>query len=144
MYCHVLPSIDDGATDEKASLETLQEYVSLGHEGTIAGPHIMEGYYDNTSKKIDRALQEFITIKNSRGLEELKITAAAAYKLDSGFNELLEKSDTLPVHRNRVLVKFSYFQKPSQADRMLFSLKTQKLNPILAHLERYNYLKDTS
>lgn len=144
MHCHVLPGIDDGAKDGSDALKMLKEYVSLGYKGTIATPHIMEDYYNNTSTSIKATLENFILLKNSKGFEDFNITAAAEYMLDTGFNELLEKNDVLKINGNQLLVEFSYFQKPIQADHMLFSLKTQKLAPILAHPERYNYLKDTS
>ena len=141
MHCHVLPGIDDGAKDNAMSLEMLKQYRSLGYKGTIATPHIMEDYYDNTTSKVQNTLSAFEIYKNENGFSDFKISAASEYMLDQQFERLTAEEDLLPIFGDNILVEMSYFQKPIHVDVMLFDLQVKGFKPILAHPERYQYLK---
>lgn len=142
MHCHILPGIDDGAKDEAMSLEMLNAYKELGYTGVIATPHIMEGYYGNTSTSITESLENFKRLMVKEGFGEFHISAASEYMLDEGFDKLSEKKDLLPIKGKKVLVEMSYLQKPIFVDQQIFDLQQQGFEPILAHPERYPYLTD--
>lgn len=141
MHCHILPVIDDGAKDNAMALEMLKAYESLGYKGTIATPHTMEDYYDNTTIKIKDTLSEFGIFKNENGFSDFNVSAASEYMLDQQFERLTKDDDLLPIIGNRILVEMSYFQKPINVDNMLFDLQLKGFTPIMAHPERYQYLK---
>lgn len=141
MHCHILPGIDDGAKDNTASLTMLKEYESLGYKAIIATPHIMETYYNNTSSKIKENLKDFNLVKDKEGFGSISIEAASEYMLDTQFEKLTETKDLLSIVNNKVLVEMSYFQKPINVDTMLFNLQLKGFKSILAHPERYQYLK---
>jgi len=143
MHCHILPAIDDGAKDGETALEMLMEYKKLGYIGAIATPHMMEDYYDNSSQKIENTYREFKDFKNKNGFEDFKIEFAAEYMLDSKFSKYIDQKDLLPVTNKEVLVEMSYFQKPIQVEEQLFNLQQAGYIPILAHPERYSYLRKT-
>lgn len=141
MHCHLLPGIDDGAKDEAVAVEMLSAYTSLGYVGTVCTPHMMQDYYQNTSNKIQHSLIEFEKIKNKKGFIDFAITAAAEYMLDDQFASLLSENDLLPVIHTSVLVEMSFLQQPVTAEEQLFTLQQKDFTPILAHPERYGYLK---
>lgn len=140
MHCHILPGIDDGAKNEGMALEMLSLYTELGYKGLIATPHIMEGYYNNTSAGIQKSLSEFKIQMSENGYENFPIAAASEYMLDERFDRLSEQKDLLPINGNKVLVEMSYLQKPNFVDTQIFELQQQGFTPILAHPERYPYL----
>lgn len=140
MHCHILPGIDDGAKNEAASLEMMNLYIDLGYKGLVATPHIMEGFYGNTSTSITESLKSFKALISREGFENFETSAAAEYMLDEGFNRLSNKKDLLPIKGNKVLVEMSYLQKPIYVDSQIFDLQQQGFEPILAHPERYSYL----
>lgn len=142
MHCHVLPGIDDGAKDDAMALEMLSQYKELGYTGLIATPHIMQGYYNNTSDSITETLDTFKILMSEKGFGEFHISAASEYMLDEGFDKLSEKKDLLPIKGNKVLVEMSYLRKPVFADSQIFDLQQRGFEPILAHPERYPYLTD--
>lgn len=140
MHCHLLPGIDDGAKDEAMALEMLGLYKEMGFTGLIATPHIMQGYYNNSSASITQTLEKFKIVMSNEGFEGFKISAASEYMLDEGFDKLSENKDLLTIYANKVLVEMSYLQKPIFVDSQIFDLQQQGFEPILAHPERYPYL----
>lgn len=140
IHCHILPGIDDGSKDEEMSLEMLRMYIDLGYTGLIATPHIMKGFYDNTSATIIQSLSQFQALLKNNDFEKIKVGAAAEYMLDEGFDPLTTKKELLTVSENRVLVEMSYLQKAIYVESQIFELQKQGFKPILAHPERYPYL----
>ena len=56
LHCHILPGIDDGASDLTESLALLQLAVTDGITRMVATPHINPGYFDNNKTIIHQAL----------------------------------------------------------------------------------------
>src|SRR5262245_29677301 len=52
LHCHILPGIDDGATDIEAALEMAAMAVADGTTTIACTPHIMPGVYDNSASAI--------------------------------------------------------------------------------------------
>ena len=144
IHNHILPGIDDGASDVEASLELIQKYRDLGITKFIATPHIMNDYYPNSPKNINDALKELQNALEKDLLKEIQVKAAAEYMMDQAFLELLEKEDLLCLHENMVLVEMSYFQAPINLNEILFKLQTLKYRPVLAHPERYAFFHSKS
>lgn len=142
MHCHVIPDIDDGAKDQEMSLKMLKQYTELGYIGLVATPHIMEGFYDNTAKRIGVKFKEFESMVKEGGFSDFRILAAAEYMMDPGFDDLIDKKEILTVVGNKVLVEMSYLQRSFGVTDQFFNLQQQGFVPILAHPERYQYLTD--
>lgn len=144
MHCHVLPNIDDGAKDSEMSLEMLNQYREIGYTGLIATPHIMEGFYDNTAKGIKETFEDFKLLTKKNGFEGFSVSAAAEYMMDSGFDDLIETNEFLPIRGNKVLVEMSYLRPSFRSFDQIFNLQQRGFIPVLAHPERYSYLSDIS
>lgn len=141
IHCHILPGIDDGSENDATSLAMLKQYVDLGYEGLVATPHIMDGMYQNTSSKISQELSAFRKIIAANGYKNFHVSAAAEYMLDRGFDQLLMDEDFLPISGKKVLVEMSYFQQNIYVETQVFDLQQHSFEPILAHPERYPYLR---
>jgi len=81
MHNHILPGIDDGASDIDTSIGLIKEYKALGYTQIIATPHTMSDYYPNTASTILEALD-----KLKEELIKQKIQ-----NIDNNFNEVLYK-----------------------------------------------------
>ena len=135
MHCHVLPNIDDGAKNDEMSLAMLKQYTELGFIGLIATPHIMEGFYDNTAAGI---------LAKKNGYHDFCVSVAAEYMMDRGLDDLIGKSELLPLIGKKVLVEMSFLQSSLGVSNQLFLMQQQSFIPVLAHPERYQYLTDLS
>jgi tyrosine-protein phosphatase YwqE len=136
---HILPGIDDGAPDTDQSLLLIRGLQELGFDRIHASPHIIADTHPNSPETIEAARQRLIQAIDSQGMN-LSIHAAAEYMLDDVFlRNLKEKQPLLRLGGDRVLVEFSYIQKPDHVESYSFEMQIQGYEPVLAHPERYVY-----
>ncbi|WP_124980813.1 tyrosine-protein phosphatase [Nonlabens xiamenensis] len=141
IHNHVLPGIDDGAAELNDTMQMIRAMKEIGIKDCIPTPHTMEDYYGNDA--------EVIREKYLHTLEELKSSdvsgfiagVASEYMLDAGFEELLENKELLCLKDNYVLTELSYFQEPANLHHLVFDIQQKGLEPIMAHPERYRYVK---
>lgn len=62
--------------------------------------------------------------------------------MDDGFFDLLENGDMLTVRDDYLLFETSYIAKPIQLEEIIFGISSSGHVQILAHLDRYRYIKD--
>jgi tyrosine-protein phosphatase YwqE len=73
----------------------------------------------------------------------MELGAAAEYFIDEHFvQELKEKKPLLTLKDNLVLVEFSMVTAPFDLGEVLFELQLQNYQPVIAHPERYIYLRN--
>ncbi len=141
MHSHLLPGIDDGSPDVETSIILIKGLMELGYKKFITTPHIMWDIYQNTHDTIKAA---HTVLKNELKKEKIKVhvKAAAEYFLDDHFDQLLDHSTPLlTIHNNLVLIEFSFVNSPFDLKEKLFKMQVSGYQPVLAHPERYLYLK---
>ncbi|WP_199118646.1 tyrosine-protein phosphatase [Pedobacter sp. ASV28] len=138
MHSHIIPNIDDGATNLEASLAMARRFVGLGFRKVIATPHIMADFYRNTPDKIYKGLE----ILREGLLQEqipLEVEAAAEYYYDETFINKLAKKEVLSFGNRYLLFELSYINQPPHLLDILFRIQDAGYYPVLAHPERYPY-----
>ncbi|MEO6070032.1 MAG: CpsB/CapC family capsule biosynthesis tyrosine phosphatase [Chitinophagaceae bacterium] len=141
MHSHLLPGIDDGSQDMESSLELIKGLVKHGYKKIVTTPHIFWEMYPNTSEIIKEKTEELKVAVAAEGIS-VEITAAAEYFIDEHFEiELKDKIPLLTVKDNMVLVEFSMLTQPLDLTDILFEMQMQNYQPIIAHPERYTYLR---
>lgn len=139
MHSHILPGIDDGSPDPETSIELVNGLKDLGYSRLVATPHILWDMYKNDRKSIQQAHVELLTAAGDNAFFR-NTRFAAEYYMDEHFDELLETNvPLLPVHKNWVLVEFSFISPPMDLKEKLFEMQILGYQPILAHPERYQY-----
>ena len=141
LHSHIIPGIDDGSKSMEESLSLLKGMEALGYEKVITTPHIMLDTYRNTPEIIGNGLNALREAAAKEGIT-VEIEAAAEYYLDDGFEDLLDKGDMLTIKENYLLFETSYYAKPMQLEEMIFSIASSGYIPLMAHPERYRYIKD--
>lgn len=137
-HSHILPGVDDGVKSMKESLVILDDYARMGVEEVWLTPHIQE-YMPNTTEELKDRFEELkVEYKG-----QVKLHLAAEYMIDSLFLERLEADDLLfhGVGEKRLLVETSYFNPPMDFINTLRVIQQKEITPILAHPERYVYMK---
>ena len=139
MHSHILPGIDDGSPDTETSLELIQGLRGLGYSRLVATPHILWDMYKNDAISIAEAHDELNVAMNADTFSS-KIGHAAEYYMDEHFDELLANNTPLmTIHKNWVLVEFSFISPPMDLKEKLFEMQIRGYHPVLAHPERYQY-----
>lgn len=142
-HSHILPGLDDGATDLENSIELVTAMQKWGFERITCTPHITNKYLNNpeTIRPVFENLQEALYV---RGVEvELKMSAE--YRLiPETWPEVLEKNWLMPIEDRFILMELPIFNpkdigdiKPLEEFRKVIS---SGLIPLLPHPERYFYL----
>jgi len=139
MHNHLIPGIDDGATDLESSIVLIRAMHALGYRKFIATPHVQWEMYKNTPAIIEegaRMVRE--RLKNTE--MDVEFRGAAEYFLDEHVDELLENNiPLLTIYKNLVLVEFSFIRQPMDLKEKLFQLQIKGYQPVIAHPERYLY-----
>ncbi len=138
IHSHLIPGIDDGATDEENSLFLINSLKDYGFSQFITTPHIISGVWNNTYENIKVKEASTITSMASNGINA-PFKAAAEYMMDEAFYKLLKEEELLTLKDNYVLVEMSYISPPMQLYDILFELQLAGYKPVLAHPERYMF-----
>ncbi|MEJ7737971.1 MAG: CpsB/CapC family capsule biosynthesis tyrosine phosphatase [Chitinophagaceae bacterium] len=142
MHSHLLPGIDDGSQDLETSVMLIRGMMELGYKNLITTPHIMWDIYQNTNEIVRSAhtrLQDELTKLRI----SIPVSPAAEYFLDDHFVKLLEdNTPLLTIKDNWVLIEFSFITVPLDLSETLFKMQLKGYQPVVAHPERYMYLRD--
>lgn len=137
-HCHMLPGVDDGAKDESIALAMIEKSVKDGVTHILLTPHVRK--YDEAKMLTHRA--RFNQLKQSVETKGLPINLYLGREVYFRDN-LLEHVTKLAVDGSAyILVEFSTTMAQN-IDETVFNLRVSKLKPIIAHVERYPYLKKT-
>ena len=142
-HSHVLPGLDDGATDLQNAAELVSAMKSWGFEKITCTPHI-NALYRNTPDGIRRAfdaLQEELEDRKT----DITLVMSAEYRLvPETWPEVMEKGWLMPIEDMYILTELPISKReeigwirPLEEFRKLVSMG---LTPILPHPERYFYL----
>ena len=142
IHSHLLPGIDDGSPDLATSIELIKGLSEFGFKKIITTPHILWEMYPNTSEIIIAGSAE-VREKLQENNIPVEFSAAAEYFLDEHFEqELKAKMPLLAIKDNLVLVEFSMVTAPFDLKDLLFEMLMQNYQPLIAHPERYIYLRN--
>lgn len=142
IHCHILPGLDDGAKNIEDTVLMLEEYEKMGVKKVIPTPHILKGSYPNTQKSISEAFEKMNFELKKDGILNPITNFSAEHMLDENFENMLQKKELLVLKDNYVLIEMSYFQKPINLEELIFNIGHQGYRPVLAHPERYNFIKN--
>lgn len=142
-HSHILPGLDDGATDLGNAIELASAMKSWGFEKVTCTPHITNKFRNtpDTIRPVFEQLQEALYVKGVN----LELNMSAEYRLvPETWPEVLEKQWIMPIEDKFVMMELPIFNpsdigdiKPLEEFRKVVSMG---LIPILPHPERYLYL----
>jgi protein-tyrosine phosphatase len=142
VHSHLLPTIDDGADNLKASLQLIRELAKLGYHKLITTPHVMGDFYRNTPQMVGEKLELVRSAMEKEGIQ-VELQAAAEYYIDQWMLEQLESNVPLLTFGNGyVLVETSYLTRPPQFEQCIFLIQARGYQPVLAHPERYAFFQE--
>lgn len=136
---HIIPGIDDGSPDSETSLNLIKGLQDLGFTEFIFTPHIIADTHPNSPESIKQGFDVLNAVIDQNNVD-LKRSFAAEYMMDDIFSQKLRnKEPFLKLVDDKILVEFSYIQRPDHVEKISFDLQIQGYEPILAHPERYIY-----
>lgn len=137
IHSHLLPGVDDGAKQEDESIALIEKLHEFGVKKLVLTPHIMMNYPENNANSLKAHFDEFKQKYNGK----VELFLASEYMLDEGFSKHLSKG-LLTYDGQRALVETSFMGcSMSMVHDLLFKMSAKKYIPVLAHPERYAYMK---
>ena len=135
-HSHILSGVDDGIRTLENSLAALSYMEEHGVSEIWCTPHIMEDV-PNTTAFLKERFAELHSAYNG----PVKLHLAAEYMLDNMFEKRFRAQDLLTMENDVVLVETSTWTPPVNFYDVLEEIKSAGYRPMLAHPERYRYLK---
>ena len=137
-HTHILPGVDDGIKTIEESLAVLDFLEKEGVSTVWCTPHIMEDI-PNTTEDLKRKFDELKQVYQG----SVKLKLAGEYMIDTLLTERLKNKDILTMEENMVLVETSMHTPPYNMKYILNDMLSMGYFPLLAHAERYTYLRKT-
>ena len=142
-HSHILPGLDDGATDLENSIELAVAMHRWGFERITCTPHITNKFR-NTPETIRPAFELLQQALETKGID-VELRMSAEYRLvPETWPEVLEQNWIWPIEDKFLLMELPIFNpedikdiKPIEEFKKVISMG---LIPLLPHPERYLYL----
>ena len=97
LHDHSLPGVDDGAETLEESLAMLRGLYDLGYRRIALTPHVRRRRWRNRRKKLEPILNRLREAAVEEGMGDLDLRLGAENYLDSGFFDLLESGELIPL-----------------------------------------------
>lgn len=144
-HSHLLWGVDDGIKTKEDSLACLHLMEEAGVKVQWITPHIMEDVpnkEDSLRERFDVLKADYLAEESPSG-RKVEVHLGAEYMMDNLFSERLEQAPLLTTYeKDTVLVETSTVFPPLNMDGTLERIKSKGYYPMLAHPERYLYMKE--
>ena len=145
-HSHILPGLDDGATDLENAVELASAMHEWGFERITCTPHITNKFR-NTPETIRPAFEMLQNALHERGVN-VELRMSAEYRLvPETWPEVLEKNWLMPIEERFILMELPIFDPDDIKDikpiEEFKKVKAMGLTPLLPHPERYFYLSES-
>lgn len=142
-HSHILPGLDDGATDLDNAVQLASALKGWGFDRITCTPHITSKFR-NTPETIRPAFEQLQEALSEHGID-LELRMSAEYRIvPETWPEVLEKNWLMPIEDKFLIMELPIFNpadigdlKPIEEFKKVVSLG---LTPLLPHPERYFYL----
>ena len=140
LHCHILPGVDDGASDLSVSLDMAKAFVAQGVTVVACTSHILPGLYHNSGPALREATQHLQGILDEEGIS-LRLATGADVHMAPDFVAGLRSGRLLSLADSRyVLVEPPHHSAPPQLEDFFFKLVLAGYVPILTHPERLSWV----
>ena len=137
IHCHILPSLDDGASHLTESLEMARQAEKQGITKIIATPHHLNGNYENDKTTILNKVNELNEHLTKEGIN-LTILPGQECRIIGELVTEYNNGSILTANNNGkyILVELPSNSVPLYTEKLLFDLQLNGLVPVIVHPER--------
>lgn len=140
-HTHIIPNIDDGARNIEETCKLIQEAKAEGFKGIILTPHYRENYFETNIPEINVWLKVIEDNLKEKGID-IDLYLGNEIYFTENIMELLINGKASTINNTcYVLFEMPLDIEPENLYNVIYSLKENKLIPILAHPERYKFVQ---
>jgi protein-tyrosine phosphatase len=142
MYCHILPRLDDGSPDMSTSVAMARLAVAASISTVIGTPHWIGDEHEMDPVRVCQTAKDLQAELNSRAIP-LTILPGNEVFVCPDLPDRMKKGDVLILtdRGTHVLLELPYEDQPTYVDDVIFKLQLMGITPVLAHVERYAYVR---
>ena len=143
IHSHILPGLDDGAGDMNESIRMLRLARKQGITQVVATPHYSHSFQNTSPDQIRSLCREVQEAARRQLKAEIRVWPGQEIMYDGDVLDLLERGGILTIADSRyVLTEFLPSAPYSYIQGAVRELSLAGYKPILAHAERYLYLRE--
>lgn len=140
-HCHILPGIDDGASDMDTTIDMLKTASAEGITHIVATPHFKINHHNKPIEKIEEVLAEVKKSAADNNID-INITLGSEVRFFNDIEEAYEQKRLCTMNStDYLMVEFYPDDEFKMIRDALETVRSLGLNPVLAHVERYNALR---
>ena len=133
-HCHLLPALDDGATDREESLKMAGILSRFGFSTVHCTPHRIKGCYENTPPRVTKTTHSLQRLLDEAGIE-LRLIPGGEHYLDEFLPDQLPGAMAFGPYRC-LLVEVPFGSGSEMLKPMVSCFSEHGLTPLIAHPER--------
>ncbi len=138
IHSHILPNIDDGSRSLNETIHILKEAQKAGFTKIISTSHYIDGYYEANEEQRTKLLKEIK--ENFQGIE---LYLGNEIYITNQMTDLLSEKKASTINNSKyVLFELPMNTKAMDVKEVVFRLMEKGYVPIIAHPERYEYVKE--
>ena len=143
IHCHIMYGIDDGSKSLEQSIEILKNAYSNGITDIVLTPHyINKSEYNCDNKKKKKILDELISELKKENID-INLYLGNEVMIDPDVSKLIANNKISTINNTKyVLVELPMHYENPNSEKMMFEIIRHGYIPILAHPERYDYVKE--
>ena len=145
LHTHILPWMDDGASDADISMQILRKEAGDGVSQIVLTPHY---------NPIDTSISEF-RVRRTVSFQQLKkaldnsdlknsfdLRTAAEIRYNPSLVDMEELDDLCVTGTKVLLIEFSFHHYPEFVRNVFYRLQSKGYTVLMAHVERYPWLRE--
>jgi protein-tyrosine phosphatase len=142
IHCHILPGLDDGSPDMDTSIAMARLATAAGISTVIGTPHWIEDEHETDPAVVRQTARDLQAELNSRAIPLTILPGNEAF-ICPDLPDRVKQGDvlTLADRGTHLLLELPYEDLPTYVDDVIFKLQLQGITPVLAHVERYAYVR---
>ena len=141
-HSHILPGVDDGFKSMEDSLEELKIASEEGITDIVLTPHyISDSSYSSSASDNKKVFNKLVKQKDKLGINVNLYLSNEIY-INDNIEELVNKKLINPINKNFLLIELPLNGYIQNSKRIIFKLISNGYKVILAHPERYPFLKE--
>ncbi len=143
IHCHIMYGIDDGSKSLEQSIEILKNAYSNGITDIVLTPHyINKSEYNCNNKNKKKILDELIGELKKENID-INLYLGNEVMIDPDVSKLIANNKISTINNTKyVLVELPMHYENPNSEKMMFEIIRHGYIPILAHPERYDYVKE--
>lgn len=143
IHCHIVPGVDDGATDIGETVKLLRMEYEQGVRTVITTPHFRFRMFETPAEKV-REQFRLVEKAASEISPDLHVYLGCEFHANMEMLPMLREQKVMTMAGSRyVLIEFSHNSEESYIRERLGALLSGGYKPIMAHIERYEATRNS-